>query len=114
MNSESHEVQDRHDQPRASVENPSLTGLARAFGVTIGPSLLLDVFAAGSTLAVITGQIRRPKRGIARLLRALTILGAVLPGGMPSSSAPGTSGGVLRTRRWANRCRATNWYQTPR
>jgi len=53
--------------------------IARAFGVTIGPSLLLDLFAAGSTLAIITGWIRRPKKGIARLLAPLAIFGAVLP-----------------------------------
>ena len=81
MSTEPTGVQDRSDQRSSPSEKPTLVDIVRAFGVTIGPSLLLDLFAAGSTLAVITGHIRRPKRGIARLLRALTILGAVLSWG---------------------------------
>ena len=79
MSSEPHEVQDPHDQPSASVEKPSLTGIARAFGVTIGPSLLLDLFVTASTLFIVTGQIMRPKKRTARLLRPLAVLGVLLP-----------------------------------
>ena len=79
MSSEPREVQDPHDQPSASVEKPSLTGIARAFGVTIGPSLLLDLFVTASTLFIVTGQNMRPKKRTARLLRPLAVLGAVLP-----------------------------------
>lgn len=79
MSTEQTGVQDRHDQPRASGEKPSFMEIARGFGVMIGPSLLLDLFAVASTLAVITGRITRPREGLARLLRPLAILGAVLP-----------------------------------
>src|SRR5829696_8726318 len=79
MSSEPREVQDRHDQPRASVERPSLTGIARAFGVTIGPSLLLDLLVAASTLFIATGRIMRAKKRTARLLRLLAVLGVLLP-----------------------------------
>jgi hypothetical protein len=53
--------------------------LVRAFGVTIGPSLLLDLFVAASTLYIVTSRIMRLKKRTARLLRPLAILGAVLP-----------------------------------
>jgi hypothetical protein len=79
MSTEPAEVQDSHDQARVPGEKPSLTGLARAFGVTIGPSLLLDLFVAASTLFIVTGRIMHPKKRTARLLRALVILGALLP-----------------------------------
>ena len=79
MSTEPTRMRDRKDQLRAPGEKPSFMEIARAFGVTIGPSLLLDLFAAGSTLAIITGWIRRPKKGIARLLAPLAIFGAVLP-----------------------------------
>src|SRR5215212_3279242 len=79
MSTEPTGVQDRRDPPRAPRERPSFVEIARAFGVTIGPSLLLDLFAAASTLAVMSDWIMRPKKGIARLLRPLAILGAVLP-----------------------------------
>jgi len=53
--------------------------ITRGFGVMIGPSLLLDLCAAASTLAVITNQIVRPKKRLARLLWVPAILGAGLP-----------------------------------
>ena len=53
--------------------------IARAFGVMIGPSLLLDLFMLTGTLALIIGRIMRPREGSARVLRPLAILGAVLP-----------------------------------
>src|SRR5215218_4389272 len=71
-------VREQHDPSRAPGEKPSFIEIVRAFGVTIGPSLLLVLFAAASTLAVMTGWVLRPKKGIARLLRPLAILGAVL------------------------------------
>jgi hypothetical protein len=67
-------VQDRHDQSKAPGELPSFIEIARGFGVTIGPSLLLVLFAAGSTLAVITGWIVRSKRRTARMsVNSLTV-----------------------------------------
>jgi len=51
----------------------------RAFGVTIGPSLLLDLFVTTGTLFILTGRIMRPKKRTARLLRPLAVLGAILP-----------------------------------
>jgi hypothetical protein len=52
----------------------------RAFGVVLGPSLLLDLFAAFGTLAVASGWPLRPREGLlARLLGPLAILGATLP-----------------------------------
>jgi len=79
MSTEPREVQDRDVQPRSTGEKSSYVEIVRAFGVTIGPSLLLDLFVAASTLAVITGRIMRPNKGSTRLLRPLAILGAVLP-----------------------------------
>lgn len=79
MSTEPTGAQDRHDRPRAAGEKSSFVEIARGFGVMIGPSLLLDLFAAVSTLAVMTGRIMRSKKGVARLLRPLAILGAVLP-----------------------------------
>src|SRR3712207_3373722 len=79
MSTEPTGVRDRKDQLRAPGDNPSFVEIVRAFGVTIGPSLLLDLFAAASTLALITGWVMWSREGIARLLRSLAILGAVLP-----------------------------------
>lgn len=79
MNTEQTGVQDRHDQAKAPGEKPSFVEIVRAFGVTIGPSVLLDLFVAASTLFIVTGRIMRPKRGTARLLQPLAILGTVLP-----------------------------------
>ena len=79
MSTEPREVQGRDDQPRAPGDKPSFAEIVRAFGVTIGPSLLLDLFVAASTLFIVTGQIMRLKKRTARLLRPLAILGAVLP-----------------------------------
>ena len=59
MSTEPTEVQDRADQMSSPSETPSLVDIVRAFSVTIGPSLLLDLFVAASTLAVITGRIMR-------------------------------------------------------
>jgi hypothetical protein len=56
-----------------------LVDAVRAFGVALGPSLLLDLFAAGGILAVLTGWLFRPHKGLARLLRPLVALGAAFP-----------------------------------
>ena len=79
MSTEPTRVRDRNNQLRAPGDKPSFMEIARAFGVTIGPSLLLDLFAAAGTLALITGQIMRSRKGLSRLLRPLAILGGVLP-----------------------------------
>ena len=79
MSSEPTGVHDRPDQQSTPGEKPSFMEIARGFGVMIGPSLLLDLFAAAGTLALVTGWIARPREGLARLLRPLAILGAVLP-----------------------------------
>src|SRR5829696_1974175 len=79
MSTEPTGERDRKDQLRAPGDNPSFTEIVRAFGVTIGPSLLLDLFAAVGTLGVASGWIMRPKKRIARLLRPLALLGAILP-----------------------------------
>jgi hypothetical protein len=52
----------------------------RAFGVMLGPSLVLDLYALLGTWAVMTGWVfRHRERLLARLLRPLAILGAILP-----------------------------------
>src|SRR5215207_5380308 len=79
MSTEPTGVRDRNDQLRAPGDKPSFMEIARAFGVTIGPSLLLDLLAAAGTLVLITGRIMRSREGLARLLRPLAILGALLP-----------------------------------
>ena len=79
MSTEHAGVQDRHGQANVPEEKPSFVEIVRAFGVTIGPSVLLDLFVAASTLFIVTGRIMRPKKGTARLLQPLAILGTVLP-----------------------------------
>ena len=64
-------AQDRHDQARAPGERPSFFEIVRGFGVMIGPSLLLDLFVAGSSLSFMAGRIVRSKKRLARLLRPL-------------------------------------------
>jgi hypothetical protein len=51
----------------------------RAFGVVLGPTLLLDLFAALSTLAVLTGRASRRRGRFARLLGILAIPGTAFP-----------------------------------
>ena len=79
MSTEPTGVRERKDQLRAPGDNPSFMEIARALGITIGPSLLLDFFVAAGTLVLITGRIMRSREGLARLLRPLAILGALLP-----------------------------------
>ncbi len=79
MSSEPTETYHRTDQTNASGIRFSVIDAVRAFGVVLGPSLILDLFAALSTLAVASGWLLRSREGLARLLRPLAILGALLP-----------------------------------
>ena len=69
----------RSDQADTPGKEPYPVDAVRAFGVAFGPSLLLDLFAAGGTLAVLSGWLFRRRRGLARLLRPLVALGAAFP-----------------------------------
>jgi hypothetical protein len=79
MSSEPTETNLRTDRTNASGNRASVIDAVRAFGVVLGPSLVLDLFAALSTLAAVSGWLLRPREGLARLLRPLVILGALLP-----------------------------------
>jgi hypothetical protein len=79
MSSEPTETNRRTDQTNASGNRFSVIDAVRAFGVVLGPSLVLDLFAALSTLAMASGWLLRPREGLARLLRPLAIFGALLP-----------------------------------
>jgi hypothetical protein len=80
MRSDPPETNHRANQTNTSERSPSVIDAVRAFGVVLGPSLLLDLFAAFGTLAVASGWPLRPREGLlARLLRPLAILGALLP-----------------------------------
>jgi len=80
MSSEPTETSHRTDQTNASGNRASVIDAARAFGVVLGPSLVLDLFAVFATLTVASGRLLRPRQGLlARLLRPLAILGALLP-----------------------------------
>src|SRR5207248_2313440 len=57
----------------------SLLDALRAFGVVLGPSVVLDLFVASSIVAVMTGWLFRPWTGLNRLLQLLMALGAILP-----------------------------------
>jgi hypothetical protein len=79
MSSEPAKTNHSTDQSSASGNRFSVIDAVRAFGVVLGPSLVLDLFAAFGTLAVASGWPLRPREGLARLLRPLVILGALLP-----------------------------------
>jgi hypothetical protein len=79
MSSEPTETNLRTDRTNASGNRASVIDAVRAFGVVLGPSLILDLFAALGTLAVASGWLLRPRKGLARLLRPLAILGAAFP-----------------------------------
>ena len=80
MSSGPTETNHRSDQTQASGNRASVIDAVRAFGVMLGPSLVLDLYAALSTWAVMSGWVfRHRERLIARLLRPLAILGAVFP-----------------------------------
>lgn len=79
MNSEPTETNHRTEQTNASGGKPSAREAGRSFGVVLGPSLVLDLFAVLGTLAVGSGRVFRSREGLARLLRPLAIVGALLP-----------------------------------
>jgi len=79
MSSEPTETNHRTDQTNASGNRASVVVALRAFGVMLGPSLVLDLYAVLSTWAVASGCLSRPREGLGRLLRPLAILGALLP-----------------------------------
>src|SRR5918993_143846 len=72
MSSEPTKTNRRTDRTNASGNRASVIDAVRAFGVVLGPSLILDLFAALGTLAVASGWPLRPRGGLlARLLRPL-------------------------------------------
>lgn len=79
LSSDPLETNHRANQTNASENSPSVIDAVRAFGVVLGPSLVLDLFAVLGTLAVASGWPLRTREGLARLLRPLAILGATLP-----------------------------------
>ena len=64
MSSEPAKTNHRTDQSSASGNGFSVMDAARAFGVVLGPSLVLDLFAAFGTLAVASGWLLRPRGGL--------------------------------------------------
>jgi hypothetical protein len=62
-------------------EVPLLAIMANVWGmaVVVGPTLVLDIYAAASILAVVSGWVFRRREGLPRLLRPLVVLGAALP-----------------------------------
>ena len=56
-----------------------MTDIVRGFGVLLGPTLVLDLFVVAGTLAVVTGRGFDRRKGAARLLRPLALLGAAFP-----------------------------------
>ena len=79
MSSERTEEHHRPGQTNVSGERPPLAAIVWGMGVVLGPTVVLDIFAAASTLAVVSGRVFRRGKGLARLLRSLVILGAALP-----------------------------------
>jgi len=79
LSSDPLETNHRANQTNASENSPSVIDAVRAFGVVLGPSLVLDLFAVLGTLAVASGWPLRTREGLARLLRPLAIFGATLP-----------------------------------
>jgi hypothetical protein len=68
------------DRDGASATTPGLVDGLRGLGVVYGPSVLLDLFVAGSVIAAARGALTRSARcPVARLLRPLVALGAVAP-----------------------------------
>src|SRR5215211_3025195 len=79
MSSERTEAHDRPEQLDASGERPPLTAIVWGMAIVLGPSLVLDIFAAASTLGVVSGRVFRRREGRAKLLRPLAIFGTALP-----------------------------------
>jgi len=63
MSNEPTETPYQPGQTNVPAQKPSLPGIVRAFGMVLGPSLVLDLFTAGSTLAVVSGWLFWPRRG---------------------------------------------------
>jgi len=64
MSSEPAKTNHRTDQSPALGNGFSVIDGVRAFGVVLGPSLVLDLFAAFGTLAVASGWLLRPRGGL--------------------------------------------------
>ena len=79
MSTDPAEAQRRPDQPDTSGEEIPRADALRGLAVILSPSLILDLFAAAGTVAVVSGWVFRTQKGFARLLRPLLVLGAVLP-----------------------------------
>lgn len=75
MSSEPTEANYRTEQTDASGNRASVIDAARAFGVMLGPSLVLVLYVVLSTGAVVSGWLLRPREGIARLLRHAALEG---------------------------------------
>lgn len=72
-------ISGNRDQPDASLTKSSPLDAIRAFGVMIGPSLLLDLFMAGGTAMMAKRMLTRPPRTQAlRPRRPLVTLGTAL------------------------------------
>jgi hypothetical protein len=62
------------------LPDPTPLDAVRAFGVTLGPSVVLGGLVVGSLVATLTGYLARPlSTRAARLLRPLVALGAAAP-----------------------------------
>ena len=82
MSTERTEAHQQREQTNGSGERPPVVAMmANVWGmaVVVGPTLVLDIFAAASTLAVVSGWVFRRREGLPRLLRPLVVLGATLP-----------------------------------
>jgi NAD(P)-dependent dehydrogenase (short-subunit alcohol dehydrogenase family) len=82
MSTEHTETHRRPEQTTASGKRPPLMAMMAnvwGMGVVLGPTLVLNVFAAASTLAVVSGRVFKRREGLARLLWPLAVLGAILP-----------------------------------
>jgi len=64
MSSEPAKTNHSTDQSSASGNRFSVIDAVRAFGVVLGPSLVLNLFAAFGTLAVASGWLLRPRGGL--------------------------------------------------
>jgi hypothetical protein len=61
------------------ASKPTVLDAIRAFGVMSGGPLLLDLFAAGSVVAMTRGFLLKPRTGVMRLARWTVALGVVAP-----------------------------------
>ena len=76
MTNDATESRSRSEQGPVSTAKASPLDAVRAFGVMLGPSLLLDLFMGGSVVATAMGKLAQPPRTrAAGLLRPLVALG---------------------------------------